>query len=100
MDLNNNDTESPADQPEEQALQLNVKDFACRSKAKPEPQRRKPAGHSLSIIPMNARNWIDIEPANHSLSLCVRSFEKRNTSSSSFSTSTTRRGRSGAFLEN
>ena len=28
MDSNNNDTEVPEDQPEEQALQLNVKDFA------------------------------------------------------------------------
>ena len=34
MDSNNNDTEVPEDQPEEQALQLDVKDFAYRSKAK------------------------------------------------------------------
>ena len=68
MDSNNNDTEVPEDQPEEQALQLNVKDFACRSKAKAKPQRREPAGYSPSIIPMNERNWIDIEPGNHSLS--------------------------------
>ena len=34
MNLSNNDTEIPEDQPEEQALQLNVKDFAYRSKAK------------------------------------------------------------------
>ena len=40
IDSNNNDTEIPEDQPEEQALQLNVKDFACRSKAKAKPQRR------------------------------------------------------------
>ena len=66
MDSNNNDTEVPEDQPEEQALQLNVKDFACRSKAKAKPQRREPASYS-SIIPMNKRNWIDIEPGNHSL---------------------------------
>ena len=32
MDSNNNDTEVAEDQPEEQALQLNVKDFAYRSK--------------------------------------------------------------------
>ena len=38
MDSNNNDTEVPEDLPEEQALQLNVKGFACRSKAK---QNRK-----------------------------------------------------------
>ena len=44
MDSNNNDTEVPEYQPEEQALQLDVKDFACRSKAKAKPQRREPAG--------------------------------------------------------
>ena len=33
----NNETEVPEDQPEEQALQLNVKDFASRSKAKAKP---------------------------------------------------------------
>ena len=42
MDSNNNDTEVPEDQPEEQALQLDMKDFACRSKAKAKPQRREP----------------------------------------------------------
>ena len=68
MDSNNNDTEVPEDQPEEQALQLNVKGFACRSKAKAKPQRREPADYSPSIIPMNERNWIDIEPKNYSLS--------------------------------
>ena len=68
MDLNNNDTEVPKDQPEEQALQLNVKEFACRSKAKAKPQRREPAGYSPRIIPMNRRTWIDIEPGKHSLS--------------------------------
>ena len=72
IDSNNNDTEIPEYQPEEQALQLNVKDFACRSKAKAKPQRREPAGYSPSIIPMNERNWIDIEPGNHSLSLRTR----------------------------
>ena len=68
MDSNNNDTEVPEDQPEEQALQLKMKDFAYRSKAKAKPQRREPAGYSPSIIPMKARNWIDIETGKHSLS--------------------------------
>ena len=68
MDSNNNDTEVPEDQLEEQALQLDVKDFACRSKAKAKPQRREPAGYSPRIIPMNTRTWIDIEPGKHSLS--------------------------------
>ena len=90
MDSNNNDTEFPEDQLEEQALPLNVKDFACRSKAKAKPQRREFASCSPSIISMNERNWIDIEPGE-SFSLCVRDFEESNPSSSTFSTSTTRR---------
>ena len=85
MDSNNNDTEVPEDQPEEQALQLDAKDFGGRSTAKAKPRRREPVD-SPSIIPMNERNWIDNEPGNHSL--CVRSFEESNPSSSSFSTST------------
>ena len=68
MDSNNTDTEVPEDLPEEQALQLKVKDFACRSKAKAKPQRRAPVDYSPSIIPMNEMNWIDIEPENYSLS--------------------------------
>ena len=64
MDSNNNDTEVTEDQLEEPALQLDVKGFAYRSKAKAKPQRREPAGCSSSIIPMNERNWIDIEPGN------------------------------------
>ena len=61
IDSKNNDTESPEDLPEEQASQLKVKDFACLSKAKAKPQRRELVD-SPSIIPMNERNWIDIEP--------------------------------------
>ena len=68
IESNNNDTEIPEDLPEEQALQLNVKDFACRSKAKAKPQRRELADHSRSIIPMRERKWIDVEPGNYSLS--------------------------------
>ena len=37
-------------------------------KAKAKPQRREPASYSPSIIPMNRRNWNDIEPGNYSLS--------------------------------
>ena len=55
IDSNNNDTEIPEDLPEEQALQLKVKDFACRSKAKAKPQRIKPAGSSPSIVPMESK---------------------------------------------
>ena len=40
MNLNNNETEVPEDQFAEYALKLNVKDSACRSKAKAKPQRK------------------------------------------------------------
>ena len=98
MDSNNNDTEVPEDQLEEHALQLDAKDFACRSKAKAKPQRREPVDYSPSIIPMKERKWIGIEPGNYSL--CVRGFEESDPSSSSFSASTSRRGWSGSLLEN
>ena len=68
IDSNNNDTEVPEDLFEEQALQLKVKDCACRSKAKAKPQRREPVDYSPSIIPMNERKWIDVEPGNYTLS--------------------------------
>ena len=55
------------DLPEEQASQLNVKDFAARSKAKSKPQKREPVDLP-SIIPMTERKWIDIEPGESSLS--------------------------------
>ena len=68
MNLNNNDTEIPEDQLEDQALQLNAKVFACRSKAKAKPQRRELAGSSPRIVPIERRNWIDIEPEKYFLS--------------------------------
>ena len=68
MNLNNNETEIPEDQLGEYALKLSAKDFACRSKAKPKPRRRAPAGSSPRIVPIERRNWIDIEPGKYSLS--------------------------------
>ena len=67
IDSNYNNTEIPADLPEEQASPLVVKDFAARSKAKAKPQRKEPVDLP-SIIPMNERKWIDIEPGEPSLS--------------------------------
>ena len=66
MNLNNNETEIPEDQLEEYALKLGAKDFACRTKAKTKPQRREPACSSPRIVPMERRNWIDIEPKKYS----------------------------------
>ena len=97
MELNNNDTEIPEDQLEEQALQLDAKDFVGRSKAKAKPQRREPAGSSPRIIPTERRNWVDIEPGKHSFR--IRGFEERD-SSSSLTESTSRRRWSGSLLEN
>ena len=67
MESNNNNTEIPADLPEEQASQSIVKVFAARSKAKGKPQRREPVDLP-SIIPRNERKWIDIEPGESSFS--------------------------------
>ena len=53
---------------EEYALKLSAKDFACRSKAKAKPQRRELAGSLPRIVPIECRNWIDIEPRKYSLS--------------------------------
>ena len=67
MDSNYNNTEVPADLPEEQASQSSVRVVAARSKAKAKPQKRETV-ESPSIIPMKERKWIDIEPAEPSLS--------------------------------
>ena len=52
MNLNNNETEIPEDQLEEYAFQLNVKDFAYRSKEKTKPQRREPAALHQESFPL------------------------------------------------
>ena len=67
MDLNNNDTEIPEDQLEEQAFKLDANDFACRWKAIAKSQRGELAGSSPRTVPMERRNWSDIEPGKHSL---------------------------------
>ena len=69
IDSSYNNTEVPADLPEEQAPQPIVKVFAARSKAKAKPQRREPVDLP-SIIPMNERKWIDIEKVIHILRYC------------------------------
>ena len=68
-------TEVPADLPEERTLQSSVKVIAARSKAKSKTQKRETV-ELPSTIPMNERKWIDIEPAEPSLSLRTRSRRK------------------------
>ena len=67
IDSNYNNTEVPADPPEEQASQSSVKVIAARSKSKSKPQKRETV-ELPSTIPMNERKWMDIEPAEPSLS--------------------------------
>ena len=67
VDSNKNNTEVPADVPEEQASQSSVKVVAARSNAKAKPQKREIV-ELPSTIPMNERKWIGIEPAESSLS--------------------------------
>ena len=67
MDSNYNNTKVPACLLEEQASQPIVRVFAARSKAKAKPQRRELVDLP-SILPMNERKWIDIEPGKSSFS--------------------------------
>ena len=53
MNLNNNEQEIPEVQLEEYALKLSAKDFAFRSKAK--PQRRELAGSSPGTVLIGKR---------------------------------------------
>ena len=75
VDSNYNNTKVLADLLEEQASQSSVKVIAARTKAKAKPQKRETV-ELPSTIPMNERKWIDIEPAEPSLSLRTRSRRK------------------------
>ena len=66
VDSNYNNTEVPADVPEEQASQSSVKVIAARSKAKSKPQKRETV-ELPSTTSMNERKWIHIEPSEPSL---------------------------------
>ena len=98
VDSNYNNTEVPADPHEDQTSQSSVKVIAARSKAKAKPQKRETA-ELQSTIPLNERKWIDIEPSEP-LSLCVRSLEESDQSSSTQSNSTAGRRWSNSILEN
>ena len=66
--LNNNEQETSEVQFEEYALRFNASDFASRSKAKVNPQRRESASSSTRTIPIGERFWTDVEPAEYSIS--------------------------------
>ena len=68
LNLNNNEQEIPEVQLEEYAFKLDVKDFACRSKAKAKPQGRELAGSSPRIVRIGWRTWTDVEPGKYSIS--------------------------------
>ena len=68
VNLNNNEQEIPEVQFEEYAFKLDAKDFAFRSKATTEPQRREPAGSSPRTFPIGKRTWADVEPGKYSFS--------------------------------
>ena len=88
IDLNNDDTEIPDDQYEAHALQLDAKDFACRSKAKAKAQRREYLSTEFGQV-LNQRNMF----SDH------WSVEEMDLSSSSWKF-TWRRRRSCSILEN
>ena len=62
VDSNQDNTEILADPQEDQVPQTSIKVVAARSKAKAKLQQRELVDVP-SIIPMNERKWIDIEPS-------------------------------------
>ena len=88
----------PEEQLEHLALQLDAKDFTCRSKAKTKPQRRDPwlftknRPHGKKELDWY-RTWETFSPRE-------RGFEGSGSSSSSFTTDAPRRRRSCSLLEN
>ena len=76
--LDNNEQETSEVQFEEYALRLNASDFASRSKAKTNPQRRDSASSSTRTIPIGERTWTDVEPGTYSLSDCSVSKKQKH----------------------
>ena len=68
IDSSYNNTENPADLPEEQASQSIVKVFCSQIKGSRKTTKKREPVDVPSIIPMNERKWIDIEPGNSSFS--------------------------------
>ena len=67
VDSNQDNTEIPADPPEDHASQSSVKVIAARSKAKAKPKPRVLV-RTTATIPIHERTWIDdIEPSEQNL---------------------------------
>ena len=94
----NYDTEIPEEQLEEYALQLDAKDFACRSKAKAKPQKKRTCWLSTKNR-SHGKEELDRYWTREIFSLRIRRIEESNSSSSSFTESTSRRRWSGSFLQ-
>ena len=68
IDSNYNNTEVPADLPEKTSVTTEDEGFCMpHQRRKQKPQRREPVDVP-SIIPMNERKWINIEPGESSFS--------------------------------
>ena len=98
VDSNYNNTEVPADLPEEQASQSSVKVIAARSKAKLKPQRERNCWITEHYT--DEREKMDWYWAIRTNSRCVRSLEESDQSSSTQSNSTAGRRWSNSILEN
>ena len=97
IDSNQNNTEILADPHEDQTPQTSIKVIAARSKGKAKPQQREPVD-TPTIIPMNERKWIDIEPSEPTLA--AYDVSKKVISLLRQSNSTAGRRWSNSILEN
>ena len=97
MDSNNNDIEVPEDQVEEQTWQLIAKDIVGQT-GKSKTTKKRTCWVFIKKY-SDGQKVLDWYWTREIFSLCIRNFEETDSSSSSFSTSTSRRGWSGSFLE-
>ena len=67
-DQDDNEQETSEMQFEDNALRLNARDFASRSKAKAKPQKRESASSSTRTFPIGERTWTDVKPGEYSVS--------------------------------
>ena len=92
VDSIQDNTEIPADTPEEQTPQKSMSVVAAKSKAEAKPQPRILVG-TTATIPIHERRWTDVETIK-TKSCFVRHLEESDQSSSTQSNVTARRRRS------